>query len=120
MALCCAWLTGPRGRVWVGGRYRPRRDSGGGRRTGTGPRGALRAVRAAYEGDDADAARQALLEWGRQTWPDDAPTNLTRLAGRLEGPAKQAVLCLDQALYSPNPVAWADVAAWEYLRAMKT
>jgi hypothetical protein len=81
---------------------------------------ALRAVRAAYEGDDADAARQALLEWGRQTWPDDAPTNLTRLAGRLEGPAKEAVLCLDQALYSPDPVAWADVASWEYLRAVKS
>jgi hypothetical protein len=34
---------------------------------------ALRAVREAYQGDDADAARQALLEWARQTWPEDAP-----------------------------------------------
>lgn len=76
----------------------------------------LGAIRDAYAGGDAEAARKALLAWAGEQWPGDAaPINLSRLAGRLEGPAKEAVLRLDQALYSPSPLGWDQLKPWEHL-----
>lgn len=76
----------------------------------------LSAVRDAYSSGDPDAARNAWLAWAGEHWPDDAPTNLTRLAVRLDGSAREAVLKLDQALYSPDPVNWNELTPWEDLR----
>jgi len=67
---------------------------------------ATRAVAAAYAAGNAAAAREALLSWGRITWPASPPGNLSRLADRLQEPLRGYVLELDEALYSPTPTSW--------------
>lgn len=67
---------------------------------------AVRQVANAYQRSDAAAAREALLAWGRLTWVVNPPGNLSRLAERLSEPLRGYVLELDEALYSPTPVAW--------------
>ncbi len=70
---------------------------------------AVRAVRRAYELGEAKTAREALLHWARLNWAEQAPVNLTQLAGRCEGPLQAGLLALDAALYSPTPLAWNQV-----------
>lgn len=70
---------------------------------------AVRAVRLAYERGEAKPAREALLHWARLNWVDQAPVNLTQLAGRFEGALNTGLLALDAALYSPTPLPWNQV-----------
>lgn len=67
---------------------------------------ALGKLTTAYRDGDAAGAREALLAWARLTWATNPPGNLSRLAERLSEPLKGHVLELDEALYSPTPVAW--------------
>lgn len=70
------------------------------------PEECLEAVQEAYQNKDAYAAKEALLHWAAIEWPGNPPTNLSRLAARCPAPLQQRILKLDEALYSPTPVAW--------------
>lgn len=74
------------------------------------------AVRTAYESGDAGAAREALLTWARQALPGQPPSNLARLAQRCMEPLRGQVLLLEEAFFSPGPVAWDEKPVWEGLR----
>ncbi|MGD2084492.1 MAG: hypothetical protein PVF91_16130, partial [Chromatiales bacterium] len=76
---------------------------------------AVQALRLAFEQRDVAAARTALLRWARDTWPDHPPANLSRLAMRMPQPLREAILKLDEAQYSPTPVDWKQLQAWELL-----
>lgn len=77
---------------------------------------AVRALRRAFEHGDAAGARQVLLRWARDVWPDQPPANLSRLAMRMPASARDAILKLDQAQYSPTPIPWKDLDASELLQ----
>ena len=74
------------------------------------------AVRTAYESGDAGAAREALLTWAQQALPEQPPSNLARLAQRCVEPLRSQVLLLEEAFFSPSPVAWDKQPVWEGLQ----
>jgi hypothetical protein len=64
------------------------------------------AVAAAYRAADAGAARDALLAWAGKALPEQAPSNLARLAQRCTEPLRSQILLLEEAFFSPRPVDW--------------
>lgn len=73
------------------------------------------AVRAAYELGNAGAAREALLEWAGRALPEPAPSNLARLAQRCSEPLRSQIRQLEEAFFSPSPVAWDKQPVWKQL-----
>jgi len=74
------------------------------------------AVRTAYETGDAGAARETLLTWAQQALPEQPPSNLARLAQRCTEPLRSQVLLLEEAFFSPSPVAWDKQPVWKGLQ----
>lgn len=70
-----------------------------------------RSVVAACHEDNPSRARDALLLWARQDWPDDPPRTVGALAARLgDYPLQQALADLERQLYGSPPRrarAWA-------------
>jgi hypothetical protein len=103
--------------------YRRRRSSDPARPTpaavGYGTRaqgsGARKALHRACEANDPRAAANALLDWARATWPDDAPRNLGSLSARLPGGGDQ-VRELERRLYAPETGTWDGASLWDALR----
>ncbi|MHB8809135.1 MAG: BatD family protein [Desulfobulbaceae bacterium] len=66
-----------------------------------------RAFLAACEACDAIRARSTLLRWTAALWPDNPPTGLSELAGRLaDQEATAEISRLDRYLFSDNPPPW--------------
>ncbi len=77
----------------------------------------LKAARkAALAGDDA-GVRQAMLEWGRLQWPDDAPRSIGTLASRVSVPLADELLRLSRAAYGPGGEGWDGDALAKSLRS---
>jgi len=76
----------------------------------------IAAIRIAYETGNAAAAQDALLAWGRETFPQDPPANLVRLAKLCDGPAREQITLLEQASYSPTPLQWNRAPIWKWLQ----
>ena len=64
-----------------------------------------RTLEVACRNNDAQAAAQALLEWGAARWPEDPPLSLGGLAGRIAHGAEQ-VRALDKCLYASGHPHW--------------
>lgn len=79
------------------------------------PHSAIEAVHRAYADKDTYAAQQALLDWAAIRWPQNPPTNLSRLAARCPEHLQRHLLTLDQALYSPEPMDWSSEPVWDLL-----
>jgi hypothetical protein len=77
------------------------------------------ALEKSYHASDAGAARSALLGWARSMWPENPPSNLSRLAQRCPEPLRQEVIRLDNALYSPEPHVWNEHPVWDWVRAFE-
>lgn len=74
------------------------------------------AVQRACRSGDASAARRALLDWGRATWPQSPPVGLEELAQRWGDEAAGAALGeLDAELYAPTGGGWDGAKAWDRL-----
>jgi hypothetical protein len=77
----------------------------------------LKAARkAALEGDGA-GVRQAMLEWGRLQWPDDAPRSISALASRVSAPLADELARLSRAAYGPSAEGWDGEALAKSLRS---
>ncbi len=72
---------------------------------------AKKMVRAACLGNDAHAAKEALLGWGGACWPTHPPGSLGKLAQRVSEPLRVEIIGLNQRLYSRSAVTGA--AGWE-------
>ncbi len=77
----------------------------------------LKAARkAALDGDGA-GVRQAVLEWGRLQWPDDAPRSVGALARRVSAPLSDELGRLSRAAYGPSGEGWDGDALAHALRS---
>ncbi len=76
---------------------------------------AIEAVQKAYQDQDAEAAKAALLRWGKIVWRDQPPSNLSALARRCPAAVGKEILDLDRALYSPEPERWYERPLWKQL-----
>ena len=92
--------------------WRSSRNDGGGSRDSApvrrrpANRRLLRQLRAACERDDAESAREILLEWAAVRFPDTPPRSLGALADRLPPALAGEVGRLEAALYGPRSRAW--------------
>jgi hypothetical protein len=82
------------------------------------PAQAVAALRRACRADDAQAARQALLDWAAARWPGEPPRNLEELGARLAPAARTQLQSIDRALYSGGDGTWDGAAAWAGLQSM--
>ena len=75
------------------------------------------ALHQACTANDARAVRDALLAWGRATWSDTPPANVSAIARRLAHPAlTQAVKQLDDSLYAPRAAGFDGASAVARIR----
>jgi hypothetical protein len=61
----------------------------------------LDALATAYRVTNMESAKKAWLRWGEHLWPENPPSNLSRLADRCTPKVASAVRALDKAIYSP-------------------
>ena len=79
---------------------------------------ARQALQQACKDNNPQAAARALLAWAMLAWPEAPPTNLATLALRLRSSqAKDAILALEQVLYSPDATTWQGRALWQVLKS---
>jgi len=77
----------------------------------------LKAARkAALEGDGV-GVRQALIEWARLQWPNDAPRSIGTLAARVSSPLSDELAKLSASAYGSNGSSWDGEALARYLRS---
>ncbi len=120
------WLSGGLALAWLVTAWRwrvdRRRDAAGGppaRRAGRpGPGPALSALGRACAGNDARAARDALLTWSDAMWPESPPANLTQLTRRCDTLAP-ALDELQRALYAPGAGTWDGSRLWALVRRVQ-
>jgi hypothetical protein len=78
----------------------------------------LKAARKAASVSDAQSVRQALLDWGRLQWPDDAPRSIGELAGRVEAPLCNELEKLSAVSYGRGKSEWDGTALADALRSV--
>ena len=70
-------------------------------------------IKIACSNNDPDQAKQALLAWGNAAWPDNKARSLMSVGERLQDmTALQAVISLDEVLYSNVGSAWNGEKFW--------
>lgn len=67
---------------------------------------AIKSIKRACDDNDPQAAKEALLGWSVDVWPDDPPTSLGHIAERVKGKLGKELLNLNSALYKPGAGAW--------------
>lgn len=77
----------------------------------------LKAARKAALAEDGAGVRQAMLEWGRLQWPDDAPRSVGALARRVSAPLSDELGRLSRASYGPGGEGWDGDALAKSLRS---
>ena len=95
---------------WWRGRRRPAVPS----RSADSARVARARLRAACRAGRAAEARQALLDWGRQLWPEVLPMRLEEI-GRRCPEMRQQLEALNRSLYRQEE-GWSGPALWEAFR----
>jgi hypothetical protein len=80
--------------------------------------GGLGALRRACEAGDAQAARQALLDWAAARWPDDPPRNLEQVGARLAPAVRPLLQSIDRALYGGGDAPWDGAGTWSGLQPL--
>lgn len=77
----------------------------------------LKAARKAALSGDGAGVRQAMLEWGRLQWPDDAPRSIGAVARRVSAPLADELTRLSRAAYGPRGEGWDGDALAKSLRS---
>ena len=77
----------------------------------------LKAARKAALSGDGAGVRQAMLEWARLQWPDDAPRSIDAVARRVSAPLADELTRLSRAAYGPSGEGWDGDALAKSLRS---
>jgi hypothetical protein len=103
--------------AWRRARGKPQ-AAGGERYPGLkAPQPSAASLRHACLSDEPRAAREALLRWAADSWPEDAPRSLQELAKRLaDGELRAQLASLDRALYASGQGPWLGEPLWQRAR----
>lgn len=71
-----------------------------------------KSIQQACNANNPQAAATALLEWGKQNWPQQPPTNLAEIGSRCGGELSEQIKLLSAALYSAQPIDWSGDKLW--------
>lgn len=77
-----------------------------------------KALKSACAKNDANACKDALIDWGRVLFPNEKPSSLGHLAGLAGEPLKSRIDELNQSLYSSNQPNWQSGDLWEITRQL--
>ena len=77
----------------------------------------LKAARKAALAGDGAGVREAMLDWGRLQWPDDAPRSIGALATRVSSPLADELQGLSSASYGPGAADWDGQALAKAIRS---
>ncbi len=103
--------------AWRRARAQPQAAGGERDRGLEAPQRSAAALRRACLSDEPRAAREALLRWAADSWPEDAPRSLQELAKRLADAELRAQLAsLDRALYASGQGPWLGEPLWQRAR----
>lgn len=109
--LAIGWLV--TGVLWWRYRQGARFVSKDGRQKIAGSRRSVeRDLKQACERGDAQAAKAALLEWGKLQWPNSMPKTIGDIGERSSEPFREEIRRLNHALYSYESVVWEGEALW--------
>lgn len=67
---------------------------------------AIKDIKSACNNGDPQQAKQALLNWGHNVWPDDPPTSLGHIAQKVDERLAREVEKLSSVLYKPGESHW--------------
>ncbi len=77
----------------------------------------LKAARKAALAQDGSGVRQALIQWGRLQWPDDAPRSIGIIAARVSSPLAEQLESLSKLSYGSASEEWDGEALARALRS---
>ena len=72
----------------------------------------IKALKTACDQHNAQAAKSALLHWGKSMWPERSPGNLNELGRVTGGALGEQLLALNKNLYSNNKTSWDGATLW--------
>lgn len=102
--------------AWRRARTTPRPSPARGNDHGAAPSPPASLQRACL-GDDAPAARAALLAWAASAWPEQPPRSLPALAHRLvDAKLRAELVALDRSLYAHKEGPWRGEPLWRLAR----
>jgi len=78
----------------------------------------LKTARKAAAAGDGTGVRNAVLEWGRLQWPNNAPRSIGELSERVEAPLANELSELSAASYSKDGGSWDGIALAKALRSV--
>ena len=81
---------------------------------------ALKQVQDACSSRDAERTKSALLDWARQRWPENPPSNLSSLARRCPQDVSKGILDFERSLYSPDTEPWFEQPVWKRFAEITT
>lgn len=80
---------------------------------------ALKALKTACLANDAEAARRALLDWGKARWPKQPPDNVHSLAQRLADDAiRVEIQAMQASRYAAEQSPWQGAALWQLIEQL--
>ncbi len=110
--LAMGWLV--TGMLWWRHRRGVRSMSRDGQKHIAGSRwSAERNLKQACERNDGQAARVALLEWGKLQWPNSTPKTIGNIGERSSELFREELFKLNHILYGHEPVVWKGEALWK-------
>jgi len=77
-----------------------------------GKKQAIQQLKTACSTQNPQAAKNALLQWGKFVWPDQPPANLNELSRCSGGELGEQLLTLNKTLYSNSENQWNGEALW--------
>jgi len=75
----------------------------------------LKHIKSACDNKDPQQVKIALLDWGKQQWPQHPPTSVGHIAQRVNGALAAELHQLNDLLYKPGGAPWNSNGLWQSL-----
>lgn len=77
-------------------------------------------LKSACDKNDAQLAKNALIHWGKQQWPESPPTSLGHIMQRVNGKLATELRNLNNVLYKPGVSTWNSSGLWQSVKDYNT
>ena len=81
---------------------------------------ALKQIKSACDSNNPQLAKETLINWGQNVWPDRPPTSLSHIAERVNGVLSQELNKLNSVLYrqenKSGQFGWDSAALWKAIQ----
>ena len=78
---------------------------------------ALKQLKSACDSNDPQQVKTALINWGREQWPDQPPTSVGHIERQVNGTLANELHQLNLVLYKPGVKQWNSKGLWQSMQA---